>query len=155
MKPTECLREHEVMEMVACGRWTDRCPQELRTHVAACEICSDVLEVALAFHEDREARSDVQIPSAGLVWWRAELRARQEAMRKVSRPMTVVQAFGAAAGIGAAAALLSLAWPWLKALATLPDLSSLSFAQWGIVIVIAFAVLIIAPVAMYFVLSDD
>ena len=154
MKPTECMRELEVMEMVACGRWADRCPEELRAHVAACEICSDVLEVALAFHEDREARSEVQVPSAGLVWWRAELRARQEAMRKVSRPMTVVQAFGAAAGVGAAAALLSLAWPWLRAL-VMPDLSTLSFAQWGIVIVIAFAVIVIAPVAMYFVLSDD
>ena len=155
MKPTECVREHEVMEMVACGRWTDRCPEELRAHVAACELCSDVLEVALAFHEDREAHGDVQVPSAGLVWWRAELRARQEAMRKASRPMTVVQAFGAAAGVGAAAALLSLAWPWLRAVATLPDLSTFSFAQWGIVIVIAFAVLIIAPLAMYLVLSDD
>ena len=154
MKPTECMRELEVMEMVACGRWADRCPEELRAHVAACEICSDVLEVALAFHEDREARSEVQVPSAGLVWWRAELRARQEAMRKVSRPMTVVQAFGAAAGVGAAAALLSLAWPWLRAL-VMVDLSTLSFAQWGIVIVIAFAVIVIAPVAMYFVLSDD
>lgn len=154
MKPTECMRELEVMEMVACGRWADRCPEELRAHVSMCEICSDVLDVALAFHEDREAHGNVQIPAAGLVWWRAELRARQEAMRKVSRPMTVVQAFGAAAGVGAAAALLSLAWPWLRAL-VMPDLSTLSFAQWGIVIVIAFAVIVIAPVAMYFVLSDD
>jgi hypothetical protein len=155
MKPAECLREHEVMEIVGCGRWPNRCAEELRAHVASCEICSDVLEIAIAFHEDRETQAAVQVPSPGLVWWRAELRARQEAMRVVSRPMTLVQALGAAAGIGAAVALLSQAWPLLKTLFAFPDVSALSFSQWGIVIVIAVAVIVIAPVAMYLALSDE
>jgi hypothetical protein len=156
MKAAECLREHEVMEIVSCGRWPDRCPDELRQHIAACNICTDVLEVALAFHADGGAHAaGVQIPSAGLVWWRAELRSRQEAMRKASRPMTLVQAFGAAAGVGVAIALLTLAWSWLKAVVPLPDFSTLSLSQAGILIAFAVVlIVVIAPLA-YLVLSDE
>jgi hypothetical protein len=155
MRLAECQREQEIMELVACGRWPERCPDELRSHLAACEFCTDVLEVALAFHADRETHASIQVPSAGLVWWRAELRARQEVMRKVSRPMTLIQAFGAAAGVGAAVAILSQAWPWLKRLLALPDLATLSLSQWGLVIAIAFAVIVVAPLAMYLALSDE
>ena len=156
MKSIECLREHEVMETVSCGRWPDHCPAALRAHVASCLICADVLEVALALHGDRAAQlRDAQIPSADLVWWRSELRARQEAMRTASRPMTLVEAFGAAAGVGVSVALVKIAWPWLKPLLVLPDFSLLSFSQWSVVIAFALAILVIAPLAMYLVLSDE
>ena len=110
MKLTECRRECEVVEAVGCGRWPERCPEDLRDHVSSCAVCSQVLEVALVLRDDREsAYQQAVIPSAGLVWWRAELRARQEAMRAASRAITFVQAFGAAAVIGMSLALLSLA----------------------------------------------
>ncbi len=156
MKVPICPREQELMEIVSCERWPDRCPDELHTHITGCAICTDVLEVALALHEDREiAHVNAQIPSAGLVWWRAELRARQEAIRTVSRPMTLVEAFSAAAGIGVAAALLVPAWSWLKTFFVLPDFSALSASHLGLVIGFALAVLVIAPLAMYLVLSDE
>jgi len=155
MKTAECLREHEVMEIVSCGRWPEQCPDELREHITTCNICKDVLEVAVAFHTDTGSLgANVQIPSAGLVWWRAELRSRQEAMRTVSRPMTLVQAFGAAAGLGVAIAVLTLGWSWLKAVLPLPDFSTFPISQAGIFIVAAVAVIVIAPLA-YFVLSDE
>jgi hypothetical protein len=69
--------------------------------------------------------------------------------------MTLIQAFGAAAGVGAAVAILSQAWPWLKRLLALPDLATLSLSQWGLVIAIAFAVIVVAPLAMYLALSDE
>jgi len=156
MKTVECLREMEVMEIVGCGRWPDQCPEELRIHISACAICKDVLDVALAFHEDREtALRDAQIPSAGLVWWRAELRARQEAVRRVSRPITLVEVFGAAAGAGIGIALLSRAWPWLKPFLSLPDFATFSYLQWSVVACFAVAIFVIAPLAMYLALSDD
>jgi len=156
MNITQCPCEQEVLEIVSCERWPDRCPEDLRTHVTACTLCADVLEVALALHQERQMPAiDAQIPSAGLVWWRAELRARQEALRSVSRPITVVEALGAAAAVGVAAAFLSRAWPWLKAFFVMPDFTALSATQLGLVIAVTLAVLIIAPLAMYFVLSDE
>jgi hypothetical protein len=89
------------------------------------------------------------------MWWRAELRARQEAVRKASRPMTLVEAFGAAAAIGVGVALLRRAWPWLQRFLAIPDLSALSFTQLAIVIAFAVGILVIAPLAMYLVLSDE
>jgi len=156
MRVPECLRENEVMEVLSCGRWPDQCPEELRAHIAACAICADVLEVALALYEDREtAHVHAHIPSADLMWWRAELRARQEAARTASRPISFVAAFGAASAIGVAVALLSSAWPWLEKYLVVPDLSALSFTQLAIVIAFAVGILVIAPLAMYLVLSDE
>jgi hypothetical protein len=150
MKIIDCPREHEAMTTVASGQWPDGCADELRAHIAACAICSDVLEVARAVHDDHEAvESKAQISPAGLVWWRAELKARQEAMRTASRPMTLVQAFGAASGIGMALGLVSLTWPWLR------EFLSFSLFPWSLVIAFALAILLIAPLAMYFVLSDE
>ena len=151
----QCSREHEVMETVSCGRWPEHCPVELRAHISDCSICRDVLDVALALHQDRDsAYPHAHVPSADLVWWRAELRARQEAMRTASRPITITETFGAAAGIGVAVALMKSAWPWLKTTFVLPDLPLFSFSQAGLVIVFALAVLVIAPLA-YLALSDE
>jgi hypothetical protein len=144
------------MEIVSCGRWPDQCPEELRLHIAECAICTDVLQIALALHEDRAiSHIDARIPSADLMWWRAEIRSRQEAVRKASRPMTVVEAFGAAAAIGVAAALISRGWPWLQRFLVLPDFSALSVTHLAIIIAFAVGILVIAPLAMYLVLSDE
>jgi hypothetical protein len=154
MRLAECPRESEVVEAVACGRWPERCPGDLRDHVGSCRVCSQVLEVAVALHDDRES-AYADIPSAGLVWWRAELRARQEAMHAASRPITLVQAFSGAAIIGVSLALLSRAWPWLKQLFMLPDFSTFSVVEWAVAIAFALAIFVIGPLAMYLVLSDD
>jgi hypothetical protein len=69
--------------------------------------------------------------------------------------LTLVETFGAAAGVGVSVALVKIAWPWLKTLLVLPDFSVLSFSQWSVVIAFAVAVLVIAPLAMYVVLSDE
>jgi|RhiMethySRZTD1v2_1073278.scaffolds.fasta_scaffold1837593_2 hypothetical protein len=153
---TDCQRDMEIMTVVSTGRWPDGCSDELRNHIASCSSCSDVLEVARALHEDRElAGQEARIPSPDLVWWRAELRARQEAVRVASRPITLVQAFGAAATVGVAAAFLKAAWPWIKNVLAVPNLSLLSPLQLTLVIAFALGVLVIAPLAMYVVLSDE
>jgi hypothetical protein len=156
MKKIECYRESEVLEVVTCGRWPEQCPEELRVHVESCMVCADVLEVAIALHVDRNSsHPSAHVPSADLVWWRAELRARQEAMRTAARPITLVETFGAAAAIGAAVALLKIAWPWLREFLIVPDFALLSPAHLGLLIALGLAVLIIAPLAMYLVLSDE
>jgi hypothetical protein len=152
MSRMECLREQEILEAVNCGRYSE----EQKTHASQCAVCSDVVAIATVFREDLEGGfADASVPSAGLVWWRAEIRSRQEAMRTASRPITWVQAFGGACTAGVGIALLSRAWPWLKHAITQIDISTLSFAQWSLLLAAVLALLIIGPLAMYLVLSDE
>jgi hypothetical protein len=53
-------------------------------------------------------------PAAGMVWWRAELRARHEAARLAARPTLIMQALALACAGGGAVALLQLLAPWLR-----------------------------------------
>jgi len=46
------------------------------------------------------ASSEAQPPSSAIVWWRAQMRARQEAARLAEKPITIVHALSVAAGIG-------------------------------------------------------
>lgn len=154
MRIIECVREREVVQAVTSGRWPDGCDEELRNHIASCGVCNDVVIVARALQEEHAcALEQVQAPPAGLVWWRAELRARQRAIRAAERPMTLVQAFAAAGTVGVALALLvgmsSYLPEWLPALGGLWELG-----RWPLLLGLG-AVLLIAPVALYLVFSDE
>jgi hypothetical protein len=95
MTPTECLREADVLDEIGAGRWPERAPAALREHVSACPVCADLALVASGLHAEGDAaRADIAsipLPSAGQVWWRAELRARQEKAQLAQRPIAAVQ----------------------------------------------------------------
>jgi hypothetical protein len=55
------------------------------------------------------ARTEAAPPSSAIVWWRAQMRARQEAARAVARPITVVHALAIACGAGLALSLIGSA----------------------------------------------
>src|SRR5678816_3231927 len=79
MSAIECSHEIEIVEAITSGRWPAGCSEELRQHAASCVVCKDVVQVALALTQDRsEAFQSVRVPSAGLVWWRSEMRARRD-----------------------------------------------------------------------------
>ena len=44
------------------------------------------------------ARTEAAPPSSAIVWWRAQMRARQEAARAADRPITIVHALAIACG---------------------------------------------------------
>src|SRR3954471_15127886 len=46
------------------------------------------------------ARREAAPPSSAIVWWRAQMRARQEAAKAVERPLTIVHAVAIACGVG-------------------------------------------------------
>lgn len=46
------------------------------------------------------ARREAAPPSSAIVWWRAQMRARQEAARAVERPLTIVHGLAIACGFG-------------------------------------------------------
>jgi hypothetical protein len=160
MTPRQCAREAEVVEVVSSGRWPEQVCSELREHVRSCSICSDVLTVAQAMHDDYAAAApDVRLPSAGLVWWRAELRARREAVRTAERPLTLVHALAGAATIGVLAAVLSLFSPlayefFARITGMMPDSPAALLQQHVPLTLMLGAFLVLAPVALYFVFSD-
>ena len=171
---TECRREQDVLDAVAAGRWPDRCHEELRAHVAGCAICADVVEIARAFRDEHDvAWSTAQVPPSGRVWWRAEMRARHEAARRATQPITFVQGVAGACAAGIVAALIGLVWPavWesLGVLAAvksvkgslntgLLELVSVSAAlppQILLSLGIALAAgIVLTPLALYFVFSE-
>ena len=155
-----CEREQEVLDAIAANRWPDRLGLELSSHVSACGFCNDLGEVARALSDDyADAATQARLPSAGLVWWRAEIRARQEAGRVACRPITFVQMLTAVSGIGLAVFLLiwsgygSLAGIgraefWIALANELFLLPLLLYLSIGVLAVLA-------TVALYLALSDE
>jgi len=159
-----------VFEAVAFGRWSDRHDPELAAHAAACAICCDLVEVARALHDDREvACREAHPPTAGMVWWRATIRARAEAAHTAMQPITVWQGIAGACLAGATAALATVAWRWLQTADRVGDLFSriaidrgslASASAFGVehalVVLLGLAAcLVLAPLALYITLADD
>lgn len=165
----DCGREADVLEAVAFGRWPDHAA-ELVTHVAACAVCADLADVARALHDDREAACrEAPVPAAGIVWWRATIRARADAARTASRPITVAQGVAGACAVGLTCGLAGIAWRSLHWADRLGELATrlatrrddLAYAstlamEHALPLVLALAAcLVLAPLALYITLADD
>ena len=99
---------------------------------------------ALIQDEFAQARQQAHVPPAELVWMRAQIRAREEAARRVIRPLVVGQSLGVAALVGLLAALVRH-FP-VAALPPIPlGMAAVVLATW----------LVLAPVALYFALARD
>ena len=170
MSVVECPREQEVVTAVVGGRWPNGCAETLRAHVSHCAVCQEVVSVATAFEADHDTSwASAHVPSAAHVWWRTQIRARQEAARAVSRPLNVVQWFAAAAVIGLAIAIVQIgvsssvwsasnltttmsAWP-KNAVAGILSLA-LASPEATVVFGTVVACLLLMPIAVYFALSE-
>lgn len=161
MKVVECPRESDVLDAIASGKWPRRIAPELAGHVADCPVCTDVVAVATAIQADHEAIwEDAGIPSSGQVWWRAEMRVRQEAVRQASRPIAIAQAAAVIVALALTIGTGWMAWTWsggrliphnLAAISAQALTSPLTIS----LIVAVFALAVITPVALYLVLSDE
>ncbi len=168
---TECLREQDVMDAVASGRWPERSDAELRDHVESCSICQDVAAVFSAISTERdEAWQAVSVPASSVVWWRAQIRAREEAARAAARPIAVTQGLALACLVAAAFALIPLAWPSMKygaqALTNaiewiMPRAAAVSNAFALVtgtalpILPFAAASLLLAPILLYYALTEE
>jgi hypothetical protein len=102
-----CNREKEVAEALRAGHWPDASLGELQEHVAACGACSQRVVLAQAFRQERAAASALpRLESPGALWWRAQLRRRNAAIQRISRPILGAQVFAVAVAVIAAAAFL-------------------------------------------------
>jgi hypothetical protein len=115
MRGFDCAHEPDVLEAVYTNRWPDRVDPDLRAHVATCEICADVVTIAPLLEAEADlTRADAVVPESGLVWWRAQMRAREEAARTAVRPITVAQAVGFAATVGVVGAVFGATATWFQ-----------------------------------------
>jgi len=165
MTGSRCQREDETIRTV----WSDGRAGDagLAAHLAECASCAEIASLAALFREERaHAVSSAQVPSAGLVWWRAQRRAKEEAARKAARPITIVHGIALGSGAAAVAAILAvgvqtaggaLSAPWHALsrldLPALPSASILGTLPLGLTISLA-ALLLLTPVAIYLALSD-
>ena len=155
----ECPRESEVLDALASQRWPHRVDRELADHVASCEVCTDVLVVAAAMREDHDATwREANVPSSGQVWWRAEMRARHEAIREASRPITVAYSVAACAALALIVAVGWFAWPtvhdFMSSIGSIQTSDALASPLTVPLLVALGAFLVVAPIALYLVLSD-
>jgi hypothetical protein len=167
---TDCRREPAVVEAVLRSQWPERCDEELVAHALECETCREVAAIATLIHDDAErSRSETHVPASGQVWWRAAIRARLDSTHSATRPMTWLHGITAAVAVGVMLAVLGAAGPmlmptlervWGIAAAYFPSADVASAVANGLRLsailgLIAAAVLVVAPLALYFALSDD
>src|SRR5215472_15943597 len=89
MKAYRCDQEDAVLEAVGSGHWPDA---ELRAHAAACPICADVALVAEVLEAENEwIEIEAPLPPAGLVWWKAQMRAKRDAAERAAAPIRLVE----------------------------------------------------------------
>lgn len=163
MTAPECVREAEIVEAIGAGQWPDGAPEALRTHAASCPICADLALAASALHDDAAVvcQAPMALPSAGQVWWRAELRARHEAARLAQRPVIAVQVVAAVVFVAAVATgLRSLApdaWGWLVRTVGAARVDGFgALDTWTVALVLSVGLwLVLGPVAIYMVVRAD
>lgn len=115
MKPIDCELESEVLAAVRQNRWPERVDSSLRTHVANCESCADLVVIAGTMDDAREElRACAVLPDSGQVWWRAQMRARREAVQAAGRPITAAQVLALACAMGLLGACFGATSAWFQ-----------------------------------------
>ena len=150
----ECESEADVLAAAMAGplntHWTE--------HVRGCALCAEVVSVAAAV---RQSEPTVPaLPSAEAIWWRAQLRARREAVKAAERPITAAHAiaFGAAMGLFGACFGAMSSGVQLAVAQTIALLRQ-AFAGAGVYAPLlaagAGAMILAVPLAIWFTLSRD
>ncbi len=153
----DCAREAEVIRYLASGApgrglRIEQSDPELRDHIAECASCAEIFELASILHADDEhAQRDARVPAAGLMWWRATIRARAEAARTAEQPITIAQGVAGSCAVAVGCALAAYAWRSVS----WPALE-LTAAEHAVPLMLGLALcLLVAPVAVYVALARD
>jgi hypothetical protein len=118
------------------------------------------------------ARTEAAPPSSAIVWWRAQMRARQEAARAADRPITIVHGLAIACCAGIVFSLIGTAIAgvrgssgWLvevyRSLSTaatpLASIASIDLtSRWVTLPMTAMLIsVLIATIAVYFIYADE
>ena len=156
-----CAREKELTAVLEQGYWPHACPTDLQEHVAACSSCRALVAVTQAFRRERaQAMGQPRLESPGVLWWRAQLRRRNAALERLSRPLLGAQIFAVVLALAAAGAFLAVqvrqGASWLSDLPRTLHFAALLPAAWqsfpgaglALVVFMVFAALV-GGVALY------
>ena len=114
MKHQVCENEARILDALGQGVAPEFMQEPLRSHVANCPSCAEIVSVYKLFQIDSQClRAEAPVPDAGRVWWRARLAAHRAAASQALRPIMIAERFAVAIGSGALIALLVVALPWL------------------------------------------
>jgi hypothetical protein len=121
---------------------------------AECPECGPLVVLAQQIRQEFEHTTrTAHVPTPEIIWWRAQMRARQEAASQAARPILFTQALAIAALIGL---LVSVTGRLTLPALSFAGLTPLSVGMPFLYIVIAAAsCLLIAPLAVYFALARD
>ena len=170
MSHIECSSEPLVVDAVLSGAWPERVDGALVAHADTCDVCSEVAMIAVLIHDDHErSRYDAHVPAAGQVWWRSAIRARLESTQSAMRPIGWLHAVTGAIAVGVLLAVLTVAAPflspvaervWVVAVSFFPNADVAAALASGLRLTtmlgaIAAAILLLAPLAVYFALSRE
>jgi hypothetical protein len=131
------------------------------------EIEAIVAEAIAA--EAAHARREATPPSSAIVWWRAQMRARQEAAKAAERPITIIHALAIACFCGLAVSLAgtliagvrgSAGWfgdVYASITAVTTPLAAIDFtSRWVMLPMTAMLVsIVIASIAAYVIFADE
>lgn len=107
MKNEHCTFEEKIAAANRSGQWND----ELLAHVADCRACEEVALVSSYLCDSStSAHANAALPSPSLLWSKAQLAARQEAIEKAMRPILWVRRFAFGAAAAAIVVAIILAW---------------------------------------------
>ena len=95
---TGCAFEKDLSLALHEGRWPAACDPALRAHVAACASCADLVLVTSTLQDARAVATHVPVlPPPGVLWWRAQVRRRNTAAERMSRPIVFTEVITLAA----------------------------------------------------------
>ena len=118
-----------------------------------CPTCGPLVALAEQIRREFEhTQSHARVPTPEIVWWRAQMRAREEAARTAARPIVFTQALAVAALIGL---LVSVVGRLTLPAMTWPDLSLENGLPLVPIAIAGVCWLVVAPAALYFAFSRD
>jgi hypothetical protein len=151
-----CAKTAEVQELLRLGHWPQAADGELATHVCGCRRCGELVLVSQALGAAKAgSMSEARVEPPALVWWRAQLRRKHEAVQRVERPMRAQMLVVLAAvcvGLGLAFQLSggTTAWrSWMSAGAEAVVRSGVGSLGVGLVVASAVALAMMAGLAVY------
>jgi hypothetical protein len=83
MPESVCPHESTIVASLATGTL----PEDLRLHISNCAVCSEVYSAASGLLRFAGALAEEPLPSGGSMWWRLNLKMRQERARRAQQPL--------------------------------------------------------------------
>jgi hypothetical protein len=114
MKLDPCAFEKEVMAAVQSGQWPTACGPALQAHVENCRHCAELVAVSRTLQAIRsDAVAQAKLAAPGLLFWKAQLRRRNEALKQITRPVLAAEIVGIGVTL-VALGLILLKWIFEK-----------------------------------------